>query len=73
MSAMAEIIYALLTLGLRLLEKIDAAHADEFRRRVAADGSGVLLSQLNPGHSESSGAYKPETTGIKRDSGRVDG
>lgn len=73
MSVMAEIIYALLTLGLRLLEKIDAAQADEFRRRVNADPSGVLLDQLNPGHPDASRADKSATTGIKRDSGRVDG
>ena len=49
MDAWAAFLAALLQLGLRLLEKADAARAAEFRRRVADDPSGVLLEQLNPG------------------------
>lgn len=49
MQSLASILLALLQMGLHLLEKLDAASAADFRRRVAADGAGVLLDQLNPG------------------------
>ena len=58
MDAWAALLAALLHLGLRLLEKVDAARAEDFRRRIAADGSGVLLGQLNPGCSDAPCAGK---------------
>ena len=73
MDAWAAFLAAILQLGLRLLEKVDAARAEDFRRRVADDGAGVLLSQLNPGNSEPAGSDQPATSGTERDSGSVDG
>lgn len=71
MDAWAAFLASLLDLGLRLLEKADAARAADFRRRVAADGAGVLLDQLNPG-AEYSGVDKSATAGAERSAGRVD-
>ena len=73
MDAWAAFLAALLQLGLRLLEKVDAARAAEFRRSVADDGAGVLLSQLNPGSADASGSDKSATSGAERSAGRVDG
>ncbi|WP_298069763.1 hypothetical protein [uncultured Mailhella sp.] len=61
---------ALLGLGFRILEALDAARAREFRRRVAADGAGVLLAQLAPG---AAGADQSSAAGTARDAGPVDG
>lgn len=72
MEAWAAFLSALLDLGLRLLEKADAARAAEFRRRVASDGAGVLLGQLNPGSADASGAGKPATAGTERNGRRMD-
>ena len=72
MDAWAALLAALLQLGLRLLEKADADRAAEFRRRVADDGAGVLISQLNPGSSESASVDKLSTVGAERSAGRVD-
>ena len=72
MDAWAALLAALLQVGMRLLEKVDAARAEDFRRRVAADGAGVLISQLNPGSSESASVDKLSTVGTERDSRRVD-
>ena len=72
MESWAAFLAALLQMGLRLLEKLDAARAAEFRRRVAADGAGVLLDQLNPG-AGSAGSDKSATCGAERGAGRVDG
>lgn len=72
MDAWAAFLAALLQLGLRLLEKVDAARAAEFRRSVADDGAGVLISQLNPGSSESASTDQPATSGTERSAGRVD-
>lgn len=72
MDAWAAFLAALLQLGLRLLEKADAARAAEFRRRVAADGAGVLIDQLNPGSSESASSDQSATDGTGRDAGSVD-
>lgn len=72
MDAWAALIAALLQAGLRLLEKVDAARAEDFRRRVADDPAGVLLDQLNPGSSSPSGAEKSATCGNGRKSGAVD-
>ena len=55
----AALVTALLEMGLRLLERLDSARAADFRRRVAADGSGVLISQLNPGHTDVADTDKP--------------
>lgn len=73
MDAWAAFLAALLQLGLRLLEKADAARAAEFRRRVAADGAGVLLGQLNPngGTCASTVVQSPEA-GITRNARSVD-
>ena len=73
MDAWAAFLSALLQLGLRLLEKADAARAAEFRRSVASDGAGVLISQLNPGSAGASSPDKSATSGTERDAGRVDG
>lgn len=73
MDAWAAFLSALLQLGLRLLEKVDAARAAEFRRSVADDGAGVLLGQLNPGSSDAASTDKPATAGTERSAGGVDG
>lgn len=72
MDAWAAFLAALLQMGLRLLEKADADRAAEFRSRVAADGSGVLISQLNPGRSDASSVDKLSTVGTERDARRMD-
>ena len=72
MDAWAAFLADLLQLGLRLLEKADAARAAEFRRRVADDPAGVLISQLNPGRSDASSADKSATSGTGRNAGRMD-
>ena len=72
MDAWASFLAAILQLGLRLLEKADAARAAEFRRRVAADGAGVLISQLNPGSSDAASSGKSTTSGIERNARRMD-
>ena len=55
------------------LQYLRARRAAAFRDRAAADGSGVLLDQLNPGHAGTAGADQSATSGAERDSGRVDG
>ena len=72
MDAWAALLAALLQAGLRLLDKVDAARAEDLRRRIAADGSGVLISQLNPGRSDASSADKSATSGTERNAGRMD-
>ena len=72
MDAWAAFLASLLDLGLRLLEKADAARAAEFRHRVASDGAGVLLGQLNPGRSDASSADKSAKGGTRRSVGRMD-
>lgn len=72
MDSWAAFLAAFLQLGLRLLEKVDAARAAEFRRRVADDPAGVLLGQLNPGCSDDSRVDKSATAGAERSAGRVD-
>lgn len=71
MDAWAAFLASLLDMGLRMLEKVDAARAAEFRSRCASDPSGVLLQQLNPG-ADASGAAKPATRDSGRESGTVD-
>lgn len=73
MEAWAAFLAALLNMGLRLLEKVDAARAEDFRRRVAADGAGVLLGQLNPGGSNAASAKQSATSDAERSAGRMDG
>ena len=73
MDAWAAFLAALLDMGLRLLEKVDAARADDFRRRVAADGAGVLLGQLNPEGSNAASAKQSATSDVERSAGRMDG
>ena len=72
MDAWAAFLAALLQVGMRLLEKVDAARAEDFRRRVADDGAGVLISQLISGRSDASSADKPATCGTERSVGSVD-
>ena len=72
MDAWGAFLAALLQMGLRWLEKVDAARAEDFRRLVAADGAGVLISQLNPGSSESASSADTTTAGTERDAGSVD-
>lgn len=67
MDAWAAFLSALLDLGLRLLEKADAARAAEFRRRVADDPAGVLLGQLNPGCSDAPCSGKSATGDAERE------
>ena len=67
----AALLASLLEAGLHLLEKLDAARAADFRRRVASDGAGVLLDQLNPG-ADSADADKSATGDTGRSVGRVD-
>lgn len=71
MDAWAAFLASLLDMGLRMLEKVDAARAAEFRSRCASDPSGVLLKQLNPG-ADASGTAKPATRDPGRESGAVD-
>lgn len=71
MDAWAALLAALLQIGLRLLEKVDAARAEDFRRRVADDPAGVLLQQLNPG-SDAADTEKSATRDSGRESGAVD-
>lgn len=72
MEVWASFLASLLQLGLRLLEKLDAGRAAEFRRRVASDPAGLLIAQLNPGNSESAGSDQSATDGTERDAGSVD-
>ena len=55
------------------LQYLRARRDAAFRARAAADGSGVLLNQLNPGHSDAPGADQHATAGTERNAGRVDG
>ena len=55
------------------LQYLRARRAAAFRARAAADGSGVLLDQLNPGHADSAGADQSATSDARRNAGRVDG
>ena len=72
METWTALLAALLQAGLRFLEKMDAARAADVRRRIAADGAGVLLSQLNPGSSDAARALEPAKTGTERHAGSVD-
>ena len=59
------------------LQYLRARRAAAFRARAAADGSGVLLDQLNPrhdgGHAGTAGADQSATSDARRNAGRVDG
>ncbi|HJD97258.1 hypothetical protein [Mailhella massiliensis] len=73
MEAWAALVAALLEAGLRLLERLDEKRAADFRRRVASDGAGVLISQLNPGGASApAGADEPSACDVGRDARRVD-
>lgn len=71
MEAWTALLAALLQAGVRLLEKMDAARAADLRRRIAADGAGVLISQLNPG-SGASRADEPAAAGTERNPRHLD-
>jgi len=68
---------AILAAGLQafsaFLEYLRVRRDTVFRKRTATDGSGVLLNQLNPGHSDAPGADQHATAGTERNAGRVDG
>ena len=72
MEAWTALLAALLRAGVRLLEKMDAARAADLRRRIAADGAGVLISQLNPGASDAAGAHEPAKTDPERNARHLD-
>lgn len=73
MQAWASLLAAVLEFGLRLLEKLDAARAREFRNRAAVDGAGVLISQLNPAQSPCiANTDKPATCRTGRCARRMD-
>lgn len=65
-------ITAILQLVTALLEAVRRSRSDAVRRRAADDGAGVLISQLNPGNSESASVDKLSTVETERDSRRVD-
>lgn len=46
MQNLAAVILSFLRLALRLLDSLDKAAADDFRRSVAADPTGVLVAKL---------------------------
>lgn len=46
MQNLAAVILSFLRLALRLLDSLDKAAADDFRRSVAADPAGMLVSKL---------------------------
>lgn len=55
-----------------LLEKLAEIRRRRLRERASADGSGLLLDKLNPGHTDASGAAEPATGDAERGNGRVD-
>lgn len=55
------------------LQYLRARRDAAFRARAAADGCGVLLDQLNPGHADAAGIDQSATSDTRRNAGRVDG
>lgn len=54
------VILSVLRLALRLLDALDKAAADDFRRSVASDASGVLVSKLGGKNTDTVYAYTEE-------------
>lgn len=60
MSNITAVILSFLQLALRLLDTVDKAAADDFRRSVALDASGVLVSKLGGKNTDTVYAYTGE-------------
>lgn len=60
MSNITAIILSFLQLALRLLDTVDKAAADDFRRSVALDASGVLVSKLGGKNTDTVYAHTGE-------------
>lgn len=60
MSNITAVILSLLQLALRLLDTVDKAAADDFRRSVALDASGVLVSKLGGKNTDTVYAHTGE-------------
>lgn len=70
----AFIVEALLRLGMRVLQTLDAARAASFRAAVRDDACGVLLGQLGGDNAHNpSGVAQPATGEPERGSGHMDG
>ena len=54
------VILSFLQLALRLLDTVDKAAADDFRRSVALDASGVLVSKLGGKNTDTVYAHTGE-------------
>ncbi|WP_294559135.1 hypothetical protein [uncultured Mailhella sp.] len=66
MSRVAEILYALLSIGVRLLERLDERKAEEFRASVLADPAGEwvrLMGGTDRRNGTGSGADNAGGTG----------
>lgn len=73
-SAIATIIAALLQIGLRVLQALDARRADDFRRAVRNDPVGVLIDQIGGDNAHNATGVAQSATGnTKRDAGGMDG
>jgi hypothetical protein len=59
-SNITAIILSFLQLALRLLDTVDKAAADDFRRSVALDASGVLVSKLGGKNTDTVYAHTGE-------------
>ena len=60
MSNIPAVILSFLQLALRLLDTVDKAAADDFRRSVALDASGVLVSKLGGKNTDTVYAHTGE-------------
>ena len=60
MSNITAVILSFLQLALRLLDTMDKAAADDFRRSVALDASGVLVSKLGGKNTDTVYAHTGE-------------
>jgi hypothetical protein len=59
-SNITAVILSFLQLALRLLDTVDKAAADDFRRSVALDASGVLVSKLGGKNTDTVYAHTGE-------------
>ena len=60
MSNITAVILSFLQLALRLLDTVDKAAADDFRRSVALDAAGVLVSKLGGKNTDTVYAHTGE-------------
>ena len=60
MSNITAVILSFLQLALRLLDTVDKAAADDFRRSVALDASGMLVSKLGGKNTDTVYAHTGE-------------